>query len=350
MTIGQWFSQLPLLLNVGIFAVCAAIVWVVGSRLTVLADVLSDEFKISRSTIGLLFLALATSLPEVVTTLTAAVQSQQTLVLNNLFGGIALQTAILAIADGFARGALSNYPRKTDHAMQAVLLIALLAIVLIATLLLEPFVIGQVGLGSMVVVLCYIGVITLLRNAAGDDNWIPVDLPEPDRQLTNARAAAPEVVTKHPLLQRAVGLCLVILVVGVALVHSSVAIASQSGLGTSFIGVTLLATATSLPELSTTITAVRVGAYTLAISNIFGSNLIMLALILPADLLYRDGPILRLHDINMQLSIVAGILVTTVYIVGLLYRRKIRVGNFGIDSILVLIIYLVTVLFFYLSR
>ena len=62
------------------------------------------------------------------------------------------------------------------------------------------------------------------------------------------------------------------------------------GAGTRFIGVTLLAGATSLPELTTSITAVRIGAYTMAISNIFGSNLIMLVLVFPADVLFRSSP------------------------------------------------------------
>ena len=65
------------------------------------------------------------------------------------------------------------------------------------------------------------------------------------------------------------------------------ALSEQTGLGASFIGATLLASSTSLPELSTTITAVRIGSYDMAVANIFGSNLIMVALILPADVAYR---------------------------------------------------------------
>lgn len=83
---------------------------------------------------------------------------------------------------------------------------------------------------------------------------------------------------------------LAILGCGVALVFTAEAIGAQTGLGNSFIGATLLAGSTSLPELSTTIMAVRLHSYTMAISNIFGSNLIMVLLILPADMLYLPGP------------------------------------------------------------
>lgn len=344
------FSSFPLALNIGVFGVCAFIIWNVGSRLTLLADVISDKYQIARSTIGLLFLALATSLPEVATTLTAAVKSHQQLVLNNLFGGIALQTAILAIADGFTNGALSNYPRKADHAREAVLLVALLSIVLIASLLREPLVVMQVGLGSVVVMLAYVGVLGLLRSTAGAGNWVPVDLPDSKNEERSPSPLAIKSWSGEQLLGRSVVYCIAILVVGSALVFNAAAISAQSGLGESFVGVTLLAAATSLPELSTTISAVRMGAYTLAISNIFGSNLIMLALILPADILFRSGPILRFSDVNVLLAIGSGVLVTAVYITGLLIRRKPRLGNFGIDSVIVIAVYVLTVFFYYISR
>jgi len=121
-----------------LFVAFATGVWLSGARLTYLADELSDRLNLAKSTVGLVFLALATSLPEIATTLTAAVKQNAELVLNNLFGGIGLQTAVLAFADLWARGSLSNTPRKTNHAIEAVLLIALLAILQAAMIVQEP--------------------------------------------------------------------------------------------------------------------------------------------------------------------------------------------------------------------
>jgi len=121
------FSSLPLPVNLLLFATLATGVWLTGSRLTYLADALSTRFKLARSIIGLVFLATATSLPEIATTFSAAIVGNADLVLNNLFGGIALQTAILALADFWTRGAISNYPRKANHALEATLLVAMLA-------------------------------------------------------------------------------------------------------------------------------------------------------------------------------------------------------------------------------
>jgi len=346
----ELFGSFSIPLNISIFGICSVIVWIVGSKLTILADAISAKYHISSSTLGLVFLALATSLPEVATTFTAAVKSYQSLVVNNLFGGIVLQTAVLGIADGFTNGALSNYPRKADHAREAVLLITLLCIVLIAAILGEPVVFFQIGLGSVIVMIAYIGVIWLLRHSAENTSWVPIDMPNIKRKKSEKPNTAFRDITKHQLAVKAVFFGFLILVFGFLLVLSASAISNQTSLGESFVGVTLLAAATSLPEFTTTITAVRMGSYTLAISNIFGSNLIMMALILPADILYRDGPILKFDESSVVLAIVTGMLVSTIYITGLLVRRKPRIGNFGVDSIAVIFVYLLSVLLFYIYR
>jgi cation:H+ antiporter len=118
-------------------------------------------------------------------------------------------------------------------------------------------------------------------------------------------------------------------------------------LGSSFIGVTLLASATSLPEVSTTLAAVRIGAYSLAISNIFGSNLLMIALVLPADLVYRGAPILEALDPATGFALISGVLVTGIYLAGLLIRSRRTIAGMGIDSALVLLVYAVTIVVFY---
>ena len=342
-------SSISLTSNLLLFGLSSGIVWFSGARLAYLADALSDRFKLAKSLVGLLLLSLATSLPEVATTLTAAVTQAQNLVLNNLFGGIALQTAILAIADFWARGAITNYPRKANHALEATLLVLLLSITLIFTTLGEPLALFGVGIGSLFIVITYGGAIWLLRRYDASTDWVPVDLPDKVSTpfLTDPATRTP---TNQVLIIQTAAACFAILVFGWLLVLLAERIALQSGLGTSFIGVTLLAAATSLPELTTSITAARIGAYTMAISNIFGSNLIMLVLIFPADVLFRGGPILRGSSTTVSLALSFGITVTAVYLVGLIVRRKPKVGVLGLDSVLVLVIFLASLLAYYIVR
>lgn len=331
------------------FAISAFAVWVSGARLAYIADALSDRLRLAKSIVGLVFLSAATSLPEIATTLTAAVQDAQALVLNNLFGGIALQTAILAMSDFWARGAITNYPRKANHALEATLLVLMLGLVIVILMVGEPVSIGGVGIGSCTVALIYLGALWLLRSYDDASDWVPVDLPDPDPLPFPAPVGLTKASTSALVVQ-AVFACAVILVFGVLLVISAEHLAVQTGLGTSFVGVTLLAAATSLPELTTSITAVRMGAYTLAISNIFGSNLIMLVLVFPADILFRNGPILRTDAPIVLASLGFAIVVTAIFLTGLLIRRKPKIGKVGLDSVLVLISFVASMFVYFHLR
>ncbi|WP_299610844.1 hypothetical protein [uncultured Tateyamaria sp.] len=338
-----------LALTFATFAISAFSVWVAGARLAYLADALSDRMKLAKSVVGLVFLSTATSLPEIATTLTAAVQEARALVLNNLFGGIALQTAILAMSDFWARGAITNYPRKANHALEATLLVLMLGVVIVVLMLGEPLSFGGVGIGSVIIALVYAGALWLLRTYDGANDWVPVDLPDPDPLPFPAPTGLADASTPN-LITQALIACGAILVFGFLLVISAERLAVQTGLGTSFVGVTLLAAATSLPELTTSITAVRMGAYTLAISNIFGSNLIMLVLVFPADILFRDGPILRTDAPMVIASLGFAIVVTAIFLTGLLIRRKPKVGAVGVDSVLVLISFAASLFVYYQLR
>lgn len=99
--------------------------------------------------------------------------------------------------------------------------------------------------------------------------------------------------------------------------------------------------------MSTTIAAVRIGAYSMAISNIFGSNLLMIAFVLPADLAYSGGPILAAMDPATSFALISGILVTSIYLAGLLIHSRRTIAGMGIDSALVLVAYAATLVIFY---
>ncbi len=332
-----------------LFLLAAGVVWAAGARLAYLADTLADRFALAKSLMGLLVLSLATSLPEVATTLTAAVQESRDLVLNNLFGGIALQTAILAMSDFWARGPITNYPRKANHALEATLLVFLLSMTLVITNLGKTLVLFGVGMGSVSIAVAYAGSIWILRRYDDSSDWVPVDLPDPEPLPFPAPFGLQDKKNDTLILQ-AIAASVAILVFGLLLVLFAERVAEQSGLGTGFIGVTFLAAATSLPELTTSLTAVRIGAYTMAISNIFGSNLIMLVLVFPADILFRAGPILQDTSPTVELALAFGIVVTAIYLTGLIIRRKPRIGSVGLDSVLVLVAFLASIVAYYSAR
>ncbi|MBT6910921.1 MAG: hypothetical protein HOA21_07215 [Rhodospirillaceae bacterium] len=334
-------SALPLVLIVAIFVAASGLIFVAGTRLCYLADAIGDRSGIDRAFMGLIFLAGITSLPELVTTVYAAWMGSPLLALNNIFGGIVMQTAILAVADGFVLHAvITSFPRKPTPILEGVLLILLLSVVLAVTSVGEIAIFDYLGVAAAGLAGAYVLAIFLLRNFDLRHDWRPISLPDPgDGGAAQGAANSYRSSTISALILSSVLASLVVVVCGTALVEAADALAVRTSLGQGFIGVTLLAAATSMPELSTTIASVRMGAYTMAISNIFGSNLIMVLMILPADLSFRDGAILNFADDTTRLALVLGILVTAIYLVGLLVKKKRRILGIGMDSMLVLILY-----------
>ncbi len=342
-------AQIPLPANFAIFFGAAVGVWLAGTRLAIYADAIAAKRGIGQAFMGLIFVAAATSLPEFVTTIYGAYAGEALLVLGNMFGGITMQTAILAVVDLLlVTYALTSYPRGPTSALEATLLISLLATLLGLHAVGEFALPLGVGLGTVLLGAAYVGIVIMLRQYDGVQSWIPVE--SIDAALPRSPGSDAERHGKVGVSRLVAGFALLsfaILICGLALIASSAAIAQQTGLGSSFVGMTLLATATSLPEVSTTISAVRIGAHSMAISNIFGSNLLMVAMVLPADLVYHGAPILGAIDKATAFAIISGILVTAIYLAGLIIRSRRTFLGMGIDSGLVLLVYAITLVVFY---
>lgn len=335
--------------NLALFLAAAAGVWVSGSLLPLYADAIADRKRIGKAFVGLVFLAGATSLPEIATTLSAAVTNQPDLVLGTLFGGITMQTAVLAAADAtMAHAALTAFPRKLSHALEATMLALLLALLLAIAFVGDRTLALGMGAGSVALGLAYAGALTLLNSYEKSETWQPVEMPESAQEIVaGVTTSNLDQIALSGLAIRFAAASAAILVCGLTLTMTVSALAEQTGLGTSFLGVTLLAFATSLPEVTTTFAAVRIGAYTMAIANIFGSNLLMVALVFPADFAYRGGPLLAALDATTTLALLSGLAVTLIYVAGLLVRSRRRVAGMGVDSALVIGAYVLTLIAYY---
>lgn len=344
------FDNFPVAINSIVFLGLAALIWLAGTRLSYLIDAIAERTKIARAFLGLVLLATATELPELVTTLSATTSGTPSLALNNMFGGMLLQLFVLAIADMFVKeGPLASRPHKPTVAIAGLLCITSLAAVLIAKTLGDQILAFHLGIGSAFIALLYIASMYILWQMENRETWSPVDLPE-NQIAEQARQNRYDEKSFAYLIIFSALCAAVILVCGVLLVRLADTLANQTGLGTSFIGATLLALTTSMPELSTSIAAVRVKAYTMAISNIFGSNMIMTFLLFPNDLAYTDGSIFNQIDKLASFAITAGIFLTGLYCIGLLARPKTKILGMGLTSIILMIGYFFSIIVLYNLR
>ena len=106
------------------------------------------------------------------------------------------------------------------------------------------------------------------------------------------------------------------------LARSADIIAYKTGLGRTFIGVVLLASATSLPELGMGVSSITViGAPDLAAGDAFGSNLVNLLIIGLMDLYWRNGPILNSIGTTTTLVGILGILVIGIAAIAITFHQ-----------------------------
>lgn len=136
---------------------------------------------------------------------------------------------------------------------------------------------------------------------------------------------------------------LVTLVAGVVLEHSGEAMAAQLGLGGAVFGATVLAAATALPEVSTGLAAIKNKDYEMAISDIFGGNAFLPVLLLVAGIVSGKAVLPLASKLDVYLTGL-GILLTGVYVYGLMLRPQKQVARMGLDSLVVLGLYLLGVL------
>lgn len=332
------FSSLALPVNLAIFTAAAAVVWLAGTRVAGYAVTLSERTGLSKAIVGTVLLGGITSLPEIATTGTASVSGNAPLAVNNLLGGVAMQVAVLAIADAaIGRDALSSVVARPVVLLQGTLNILLLGMIAMGITSGDVAVAG-IGVWSGAILLAYLSAITLLARSHASTAWQARELAEAGERTRPKTPEERRSTGRIALYTALAGAA--ILGAGFLLARAGEALADQTGLGASFVGAVLVAIATSLPEVSSTVAAVRLGQYELAFADIFGTNLFDLALVTFADAGYGGGPVLNEVGSFSVFAALLGIAVTAIYLGGLIERRDRVVLRMGIDSALVLVVYL----------
>jgi cation:H+ antiporter len=345
-------SSLPTVVLVLIFAAAAGAIWIAGIQLSDQTDVLSTRLHLGSALGGLILLALATNLPEIAIVASASVGGQVAVAVGNILGGIAIQTVVLVALDAFGVGRgqpLTYRAASLVLVLEGLAVVAVLAVVIAGTQLPSDLIAWRITPESVLIVVVWLVSLLLVQRAGRHLPWHESgeapDNQGPERghsqKKTEQAASARGVSTAKAAAIFAVA-ALVTLVAGVILERSGDAIAEHIGFSGVLFGATILAAATSLPELSTGLTSVKQGDYQLAMSDIFGGNAFLPALFLLAVLLSGKAVLPQAHDTDIYLTAV-GIVLTAVYIVGLLFRPARRVAGMGIDSFVVLILYALAV-------
>lgn len=336
MELVSWTS-LSLALVFVVFGTAALLVAVVGTYMTRTADRLADKTGLGEAIFGAVLLGSATSLAGITTSVTAAADALPSLAISNAVGGIAAQTVFLAVADIAYRPAnLEHAAASVENLLQGALLSTILALPLLgmAGPNLDLFSVHPV---SVLLLGTYLFGLHLVAEARSTPYWLA-------RQTEETRPDAPDEAVEassslFPLWIRFLAFALVVGAAGYAIAKTGGQVAARTGLSEGVVGGLLTAVSTSLPELVTSVAAVRRGALTLAVGGIIGGNSFDVLFVAFSDVAYRPGSIYHAMTDQQVFIIALTLLLTGVLLMGLLRRERWGVLGIGFESFLVLVLY-----------
>ena len=313
-----------------VFLVSGAVEVLAGAALARQGDRIAEMTGLGRLWIGLVLLAAATSLPELATDISAVRLHTVDLAVGDLFGSSMANMLILALIDLLPpRGQVMRLA-TFDNALAACLGIILNALAAVFVLARPGFAFLSVSPGTVLLVVIYLAGTRVVYRQAFRDGSRP-DSPPPS-SVRGARRSLRRTMMGF------LGATLAILAAAPAFAWSAKGIAETTGLGTTFVGTWLVGFSTSLPELVSSIAAVRMGAFDLAVGNLFGSNALNMAIFLALDLA-QPGAIFAALDPAHVISALLAVILMGQGLAAIVYRAERRFAMLEPSSLLMLVTY-----------
>jgi cation:H+ antiporter len=337
-------SSLPAVVLVVVFALSAAAIWVAGIELSSTTDALDSHFHLGSAMGGLIILAIATNLPEIVITVSAATSGNVGLAVGNLLGGIAIQTLVLALLDAGVgpRVTLTYIASSLLLVIEGMVTIAVTVAAIMTAQLPSSLNVGGLSPGSVGIAALWVGGLFLISRSRAHLPWKAEAIGAHPGSKPTARPM-PARHREHSfrtIVLIFAAAALVTLVAGVLIEESGSALASRLGMQGAVFGATILAAATALPEVSTGLQAVRQTDYQLAISDIFGGNAFLPVLFVFADLLAGEPALAHAQGTDVWIGGL-GVVLTCVFVVGLVLRPQRVRWRLGPDSLLAIALYVI---------
>src|SRR6185437_4406296 len=246
------------------FGVCAIVIGYAGPMLTRYADVIARLTGLSRSWVGLVMLATATSLPELFTGVSAVVAAAApNIAVGDALGSCVFNLAMLVLLDELSRGEPMYRRIDQGHILTAGFGVILIgsagAFLLLSQSAMDIRFLHVSGYTPFIVVLYLIA----MRAAYSYErrSFHPPDATKPEAGYTLGAAFV-----------RYGAAASLVIAAGIWLPFIGRELADTMGWNTTFVGTLLIAAATSVPELVVTVSALRLGAVDMAIGNLLGSN------------------------------------------------------------------------------
>ncbi len=317
------------------FAATGAVLVAAATVLSRSGDAIAEKTGIGRIWVGAVLMAAATSLPELATDVAAVRLGAVDLAAGDLFGSSMANMLILAITDLLPPARRVLRGAALDNALAACLAILLTAIAAVLVSLHDAHAVLGVAPGAILLLLVYVaGTRAVYRHGARAAARAAAAPARPDEPQ-----AAPRATSLRRAAVQFAAASLAILASAPAFAWSAKGLADVTGLGSTVVGTLLVGLATSLPELVASIAAVRLGAFDLAVGNLFGSNAFNMAIFFAMDVADPTGSVFAALDPSHALSALLGIVLMSLGLAAIVYRAERRFALIEPDSLLMVVVY-----------
>lgn len=313
------------------FALCAAAILIAGTRLSRYGDEIARLTGFGGTWIGMVLLATVTSLPELITGISAVTAAKAPEVaVGNVLGACVFNLAVIALLDMLHRPASVYSVVGRGHILGTAFGTLMLALVGAAVLVgrAVDMALLHLSLITPVLLLLYLFAISTIFRFERAQQPIE-EAPAPTDRDALRRAVAGYAIAAAFVVAAAI-----------ALPFLAVRVADTMGWTQGFVGTSLIALTTTLPELTVTITAWRLRAIDMAIGNLIGSNLFNLAILAIDDIAYLPGPLLSQVSTAHAFSAFAAIGMSAALVVALMAPPRARLLNVASwTSVLLLLLF-----------
>ena len=281
-------------------------------------DIIARKTSLSGMWVGVVLLALVTSLPELFTGISAVtLVDAPDLTIGNLFGANTFNLLNIALLDIIYHNGSLLRAVGPGHRLTGWLSIALVSVAAASIFISSRFTavgIGWIGWYAPVIILLYLVFMWKIFRS---------EQRQPSPQATDQRAEPDygEIPLGKVYLYFAISAAFII-GAGTWLAIIGEEIATVTGWGESFVGSLLLGFSTTLPEITVSFAAMRMGAVDMAVANMIGSNLFNMTVVPIDDLFYLHGPVLASVSESHLITALVVILMTGIFIAGLHFRPK----------------------------
>jgi len=326
------------------FIACTAVIVYSGTKLSKFGDIIAEKTGLGRTWVGVVLMAGVTSLPELVTGISAVTYAGvPDIAVGDVLGSCVFNLLILAFLDALHRPAPISSRAHQGQILSASLGALLLSVVAMS-LFLSPYIypIGWIGPYSLINALLYFLAIRIVyfyekKRIADFVKEIAAGLRYKD---ISAKTAAYSYTAS----------ALLVVVAASFLPKIGEGIAETTGLGQTFVGNIFIAVSTSLPEIVVSIAAVKMGAVDMAIGNLFGSNIFNIFILALDDFFFVKGPILSHVNPSHIVPALSAVSMTAIAIAGITYRSERKRLFMSWDSIAIAIVYFANMLVLYTIR